>query len=42
LNRSFSTIDHQLRSVRKKLGARSAGRLVRILAPRASLDRTDR
>jgi DNA-binding CsgD family transcriptional regulator len=35
LNRSFSTIDHQLRSVRRKLGARSAGRLVRTLAPRA-------
>ena len=32
LNRSFSTIDHQLRSVRRKLGARSAGRLVRTLA----------
>ena len=32
LNRSFSTIDHQLRSVRSKLGARSAGRLVRKLA----------
>jgi len=35
LNRSFSTIDHQLRSVRSKLGARSAGRLVRKLAPDA-------
>jgi DNA-binding CsgD family transcriptional regulator len=32
LDRSFSTIDHQLRSVRSKLGARSAGRLVRKLA----------
>jgi DNA-binding CsgD family transcriptional regulator len=32
LNRSFSTIDHQLRSVREKLGVRSAGQLVRILA----------
>ena len=32
LNRSFSTIDHQLRSVRRKLGTRSAGRLVRKLA----------
>ena len=32
LNRSFSTIDHQLRSVRRKLGAPSAGRLVRKLA----------
>jgi DNA-binding CsgD family transcriptional regulator len=42
LNRSFSTIDHQLRSVRRKLGARSAGRLVRILMPRATQDRTDR
>ena len=42
LNRSFSTIDHQLRSVRRKLGARSAGQLVRILAPRAAPDRTDR
>jgi DNA-binding CsgD family transcriptional regulator len=42
LNRSFSTIDHQLRSVRRKLGARSAGRLVHILAPRAGHDRTDR
>jgi DNA-binding CsgD family transcriptional regulator len=27
-----STIDHQLRSVRRKLGARSNGRLVRMLA----------
>jgi DNA-binding CsgD family transcriptional regulator len=42
LNRSFSTIDHQLRSVRRKLGARSAGQLVRILTPRASHGRTDR
>jgi DNA-binding CsgD family transcriptional regulator len=42
LNRSFSTIDHQLRSVRRKLGAPSAGRLVRKLAPSASHDRTDR
>jgi len=33
LNRSFSTVDHQLRSVRRKLGVRSAGRLVRLLAP---------
>ena len=32
LNRSFSTIDHQLRSVRRKLGAPSAGRLVHALA----------
>ena len=42
LNRSFSTIDHQLRSVRRKLGARSAGRLVRMLAPAPSRDRNDR
>ena len=38
LDRSFSTIDHQLRSVRRKLGARSAGRLVRKLAPRVPHD----
>ena len=31
LDRSFSTVDHQLRSVREKLGVRSAGQLVRIL-----------
>lgn len=42
LNRSVSTIDHQLRSVRRKLGARSAGRLVRILAPRAAQDSSQR
>ncbi len=42
LNRSFSTIDHQLRSVRRKLGARSSARLVRMLAPRAPCDRSDR
>ena len=35
LNRSFSTIDHQLRSVREKLGVRSAGQLVRMLASHA-------
>lgn len=32
LNRSFSTVDHQLRSVRDKLGAQSTTRLVRMLA----------
>ncbi len=32
LNRSLSTVDHQLRSVRDKLGVRSKGRLVRALA----------
>ncbi|MCO5397608.1 LuxR C-terminal-related transcriptional regulator [Ralstonia soli] len=32
LNRSFSTVDHQLRSVRDKLGAPSTARLVRMLA----------
>jgi DNA-binding CsgD family transcriptional regulator len=32
LDRSVSTIDHQLRSVRRKLGARSNSRLVRMLA----------
>ena len=42
LNRSFSTIDHQLRSVRRKLGVRSGGRLVHILAPRPPHDRTGR
>jgi len=36
LNRSFSTIDHQLRSVREKLGVRSACQLVRMLAPHAT------
>jgi DNA-binding CsgD family transcriptional regulator len=32
LNRSFSTVDHQLRSVRTKLGVRSTSRLVRLLS----------
>lgn len=32
LNRSFSTIDHQLRSVRTKLGVRSTSRLIRLLS----------
>lgn len=32
LDRSFSTVDHQLRSVRDKLGAPSTARLVRMLA----------
>ena len=32
LDRSLSTIDHQLRSVRRKLGARSTSRLVSMLA----------
>jgi DNA-binding CsgD family transcriptional regulator len=32
LDRSLSTVDHQLRSVRRKLGARSTSRLVRMLA----------
>jgi DNA-binding CsgD family transcriptional regulator len=32
LNRSFSTIDHQLRSARTKLGVRSTSRLVRLLS----------
>lgn len=34
LNRSFSTVDHQLRSIRRKLGAQSGARLVQILAAR--------
>ena len=34
LNRSPSTVDHQLRSIRHKLGARSTRRLVRLLADR--------
>jgi DNA-binding CsgD family transcriptional regulator len=34
LDRSLSTVDHQLRSVRSKLGARSTSRLVRMLADR--------
>jgi DNA-binding CsgD family transcriptional regulator len=34
LDRSFSTVDHQLRSVREKLGVRSAGQLVHLLAAR--------
>ena len=41
LNRSFSTIDHQLRSVREKLGVRSAGHLVHILAPHSTLALTE-
>ena len=32
LQRSFSTVDHQLRSIRTKLGVASTGRLVRILS----------
>jgi hypothetical protein len=32
----FSTVDHQLRSVREKLGVRSAGQLVRVLAAHAT------
>jgi DNA-binding CsgD family transcriptional regulator len=36
LDRSFSTVDHQLRSVREKLGVRSAGELVRILNAHAT------
>lgn len=35
LNRSFSTVDHQLRSVRTKLGVRSTSRLVRLLSHQA-------
>ena len=35
LNRSFSTVDHQLRSVRTKLGVRSTSRLVRLLSDQA-------
>lgn len=31
LDRSFSTIDHQLRSIREKLGTRSTARLVHVL-----------
>ena len=36
LDRSFSTVDHQLRSVREKLGVRSASQLVRILNAHAT------
>lgn len=32
LDRSLSTVDHQLRRIREKLGARSTARLVRLLA----------
>jgi len=32
LQRSFSTVDHQLRSIRTKLGVASTGRLVRMLS----------
>lgn len=35
LDRSLSTVDHQLRSIREKLGARSTARLVRLLAEHA-------
>ena len=42
LNRSFSTVDHQLRSVRRKLGAPSAARLVHLLSPHTSSDRAPR
>ena len=34
LDRSFSTVDHQLRSIRDKLGARSTARLVHLLNER--------
>lgn len=32
LNRSFSTVDHRLRAIREKLGARSTARMVALLA----------
>lgn len=32
LNRSFSTVDHRLRAIREKLGARSTARMVAMLA----------
>lgn len=35
LNRSFSTVDHQLRSIRRKLGVQSCTRLARLLAIRS-------
>ncbi len=35
LDRSLSTVDHQLRRIREKLGARSTTRLVRLLAEHA-------
>lgn len=40
LDRSLSTIDHQLRSVRRKVGAPSTKRLVRILADQLAADST--
>jgi DNA-binding CsgD family transcriptional regulator len=36
LNRSFSTVDHQLRSIRRKLGVPSCTRLAQVLAARNS------
>jgi len=36
LNRSFSTVDHQLRSIRMKLGVASTGRLIRVLSSESS------
>jgi DNA-binding CsgD family transcriptional regulator len=44
LQRSFSTVDHQLRSVRTKLGVASTGRLVRMLSagPRYACGPSDR
>jgi DNA-binding CsgD family transcriptional regulator len=36
LNRSFSTVDHQLRSVRSKLGVSSTARLVNLISSRSS------
>lgn len=35
LGRSFSTVDHQLRSIRRKLGVQSCTRLARLLAKRS-------
>lgn len=35
LSRSFSTVDHQLRSIRRKLGVQSCARLARLLAIRS-------
>jgi len=32
LNRSFSTVDHQLRSARSKLGVSSTARLVNLMS----------
>lgn len=41
LNRSFSTVDHRLRAIREKLGARSTARMVALLADLLAVPQQD-